>query len=214
MNLTFEGFGRDERVNEDRSQWFTPPDIAWRMVRWAGAISPERILEPSAGSGNIVAACRARWEHAEITACELDPYYVARLRERFAGDAHVHVVECDYRDLQAEAPIFDLVVMNAPYEGGLDGVFLAKAMRESLRVIALQRLAALAGAERHRLAWGRVGDEWRMPGLAIFSSRPVFQAGRCIGNRVDGGSSSTDFCVAKLSRVDVESNHSTEVEWW
>lgn len=213
MNLVFEGFGRDERVTEDRSQWFTPSPIATRMVKWAGDIKPARILEPSAGGGNLVAAARGRWASAEITACELDPHYVDRLGQSFAEDRGVRVLAGDYRSVRHESR-FDLGIANPPYEDGLDGEFLAKMMGECDRVIALVRLVCLAGLGRYEGVWRNVGTEWRMPGLAIFSGRPEFEAGRAVGVRKEGESAKADFCVVKLSRSEICSTTSTEVEWW
>lgn len=226
-NLVFEGFGRDERIVEDKSQWFSPPEIAWRMRRWAGDVPVRFALEPSAGSGNLVHALRVRqsgtgdqaFTSTEVDAYELDPYYADRLRERFpddpdfnsGGDVRVH--QTDYLAAKGPGVRYDLGFANPPYEDGLDGRFLAKMMDECDRIVALVRLATLAGQERSRDVWSRVAScEWRMTGLAIFGERPKFQAGRAVGDRRENEGGKTDFCVVKLSRLPGPT--STEVEWW
>lgn len=218
MNLTLPGIA-DERVDEDRSTWFTPLPIARRMVAWAGAVQPRSILEPSCGSGNLIKACRERWTHATIEAVELDPHYVDRSLDRFAGDVRTHILRGSFLDVQPIGDSFDLCVMNPPYEDGLDGRFLARAMDVSDRVIALVRLAALVGQARTEAVWSRCrpDGDFVLRGLALFSGRPRFEAGRSIGDREDGGSAKADFCIVKLSRrtadergVDVP----THVEWW
>lgn len=216
MNLSFPGFGVDERISTDASQWFSPPEIAWRMACLAGS-PPQgwRVLEPSAGSGNLVRAALDRCPGCTVDAFELDPYYADVLRDRFAGDRVTvessDFLESDHRD---DDP-YDLAIMNPPFEDGLDGRFLAEVMHRSLRVIALVRLAALAGQGRYEDVWSQVGDgkPWRMSGLYIFSGRPSFQAGRAIGDRENGGSAKADFCVVRLSRVPT-GPHGTEVGWW
>lgn len=224
-NLTFEGFGRDERVAEEKSQWFSPPDIARRMRDWAGRQTFGRILEPSAGSGNLVHV--ARFDRSPdfteaktksvVHACELDPYYLDRLAERFQDDVNeedVRLVGGSYLDWESPRR-FDLGLANPPYEDGLDGEFLAKMMGECDRIVALVRLACLAGAGRHAKVWSRLDrGDWRMPGLAIFSSRPQFQAGRAVGERKEGDSAKADFCVVKLSRAHLGETSNTAVEWW
>ncbi len=219
MNLCLPGFGRDERVEDDRSTWFTPQPIAERMVAWAGSMYPSSILEPSCGSGNIIAACRKRWNSVVIEGVELDPHYADACRDRFADDYSVYIYTGSFLDVQPIGDSFELCVMNPPYEDGLDGKFLAAAMNRSRRVIALVRLAALVGQARTEAVWSRCqpGGDFVLRGLALFAGRPRFEAGRSIGDREDGGSAKADFCAVKMSRrtedergVDVP----TFIEWW
>ena len=53
-----------------------------------------RVLDFGAGVGTFTAALRSG---AEVVAVEPDPQFAARLRERFAGDSRVTVVEADAR---------------------------------------------------------------------------------------------------------------------
>lgn len=232
MNLVFDGFGRDERIPVDRSQWFTPQPIADRMMRWSGLAPIRTVLEPSAGSGNLVhSATRSRRpegmceilgsarSNTLVTAYELDPYYVEKLSHRFAGDAGVDVRQGSYLDAPGPEELFDLGLMNPPFEDGLDGVFLAKAMDECQRIIALVRLVALAGKERAEKVWSRCqpDGDWALRGLAVFSERVDFIAGRAIGARKEGESAKADFAVVKLSRrADHERGADVPCfpEWW
>lgn len=191
---------------ETLSAWFTPPALARRMVAWCGDVGRlDRILEPSAGRGSLVEAIRERSDAPRITAHELDPRSVAWLRG--LDFPRVDVVEGDYLAAPAPAARYDLCVQNPPYENGQDGAFLEKAMNESERVVALVRLVALAGQERYRRVWSRVGEgrEFVMAGLAILSARPDFGG-------EDGAKA--DFAVVKLSRREVCTVDRTAVEWW
>ena len=221
MTLTLPGLDTAQRHREDAdaSQWFTPLPIARRMVAWAVSIKPSSIIEPSCGSGNLIAACRERWSNAVIEGVEMDPHYADACRQRFSDVAWTYVFTASFFDWEMVGGPHDLCVMNPPYEDGLDGRFLAHAMDLSQRVIALVRLAALAGQARHEGVWSRCSPsgDFALRGLAIFAGRPRFESGRSIGDREDSGSAKADFCVVKLSRrtddergVDIP----THVEWW
>lgn len=231
--MTFLPFEADDlqprldRVN--LSAWFTPIPLAKRVVGWCGLMrNVRRVLEPSAGMGRLVIALREQTEAPHITAHELDPYWVDHLQNLvyappgFRTDDRgpyrrcaptdvpvpgLTVVSGDYLVAPAPEVRYDLALMNPPYEGGQDGTFLEKAMAESDRVVAILRLVALAGQERDRRVWSKVGDgrEWVMPGLAILSARPDF-----------GGTegAKADFCVVKLVRRELFNDDRTVVEWW
>jgi predicted RNA methylase len=201
------------------SQWFTPPDLARRVVEWCGRPPLSwRVLEPSAGSGALVEAMLG-WEcsgsgiitPSQLTAVEIDPAYADHLRAVCAEDDEPARVECcDYLTRPAPAEPFDLVVMNPPYEGGADSLFVAKAMDESRRVVALVRSAFFYGAARHNRVWSRVESrDWRLVGVAHLRSRPSFSAGG-----EDSGSPLSDFMAIKLSRVACDDVAGTSVEWW
>src|SRR5690606_42054775 len=91
------------KQNPERSQWFTPPEIAREMVRMVAQflrMRPDaRILEPSAGRGNLV---RAMLElssgFARIDAVELDARWQGSLEG--LGD-NVRVEICDYLERPA-----------------------------------------------------------------------------------------------------------------
>lgn len=199
------------------SQWHTPDALAVRLVEWSGRPPRTwRVLEPSAGAGALVrpwldGGALALADASQITACEIDPRWSAHLRETCPG---VCVEDVDYLARPAPAEPFDLTVMNPPYEGGADSLFVAKAMNESRRVTALVRSAFFYGAARHNRVWSRVESrDWRLVGVAHLRSRPSFSAGG-----EDSGSPLSDFVAIKLSRAsgDGEALGSvgTCVEWW
>ena len=194
---------------EALSQWFTPAPLARRMAAWVGfdaLRATPRILEPSAGRGALIKAICVFAGAPHITAHELDPRHATYLREVY-GQHNTRIVEGDYLAAPAPAELYDLALMNPPYEGGLDGRFLEKAMDESERVIALIRLVALSGQERYRRVWSRVGEglEFGMEGLAILSARPDFGG---------EGQAKSDFAVVKLMRGHGGPAQKTLVEWW
>lgn len=191
------------------SQWWTPEDIATRVVAWAGPLPHgASVLEPSAGGGALVRAVFAlnakRCPHVE--ALDIDPLAVARLRlisePLFAPEV------ADYMTRRAPRERYARTYMNPPFEDGQDGRHVAKAMGESEEVVALLRLNALSGLDRRELVWSQVGSEWWMRGLAIFSSRPSFLAAGAAT-----GSPLSDFCCVHLTRERHDARGCL-VEWW
>ena len=199
------------------SQWFTPQPLADRIARWAAQAVPlGQVLEPSAGSGVFVRAANAAGA-SSVTAVEIDPRYAEPLRSQHSPyrfslrDVPQCEVCCgDYLAMLAPAEIYDTALMNPPYEGGLDGKFLAKAMDESRRVVALLRLDALGGKDRHERVWSQIGallgvlagNGYGLAGLVVLVKRPDF-----------GGEHGAmgDYCVVDLRRG---WTGDTRVEWW
>ena len=81
-------------------------DLARRM-------SPSMILEPSAGHGAWVAACRKHWPKSLIIAIDIDESCESRCRKAGANG----FVAADFLEWSAEqvAPAFDLVIGNPPF---------------------------------------------------------------------------------------------------
>lgn len=91
----------------------TPPGVVADMVRWAELESGERVLEPSAGKGDIADVVRDAAD-VRLDAVELN----ATLREILTGKGH-RLVANDF--LQYEpGPVYDKVLMNPPFEGLAD----------------------------------------------------------------------------------------------
>jgi predicted RNA methylase len=188
----------EPRVGHDPalSQWFPPAPLAERIVRWAleGWPEPQTILEPSAGDGALIRPLPETWGR-RVTACEIDPRWnvdlcmLPQIGVILAGD---------FLTFQPTGP-YDLCLMNPPYEYGLDGDFVAAALRCSRRVVALLRLAALAGVQRRHQIWERAC----LRRLAILSGRPSF-----VGPST--GSPRHDFCVVEIVHEETD----TAVEWW
>lgn len=165
--------------NPALSQWFTPPEIAREMVRMAAALVAKdprvRVLEPSAGQGNLV---RAMLElssgFARIDAVELDSRWQGSLEG--LGD-NVRVEICDYLERPAPRQRYQLAITNPPYDGGLEAAHLAKMLDECDRVIALLPARSLHGVDRFERVWSRIGREWAMREIVHLVRRPKFGPG-------------------------------------
>lgn len=170
------------------SQWLTPPELAQRVVEWAGPpISPFkewRVLEPSAGNGALVRPLLAAG--AQVCAVELDTRYFDALVELNPSG---RVIAGNFLKLEPDDAMqlgrFDLVVTNPPYEEGQDVQFILHALKFAPRVVGIFRSALLHGATRKRELWSQV----RPTRLAFLSERPKFG---------EGNGARSDFMVAEL----------------
>ncbi len=92
----------------------TPPEIVEKMIDRADLEAGQTVLEPSAGSGNILDALKGKGLHLYF--CEVSPRLQAVLKLKgyhaagYGGDFMEHTPE----------PIFDRVLMNPPFERGQD----------------------------------------------------------------------------------------------
>jgi protein-L-isoaspartate O-methyltransferase len=101
----------------------TPPDLAARMAELAKIQPRHRVLEPQAGTGNLV---RAALDVApvDMVAVEIHPQLAALLRSSclpVGQESRVEVRCCDFLECQPDdLGLFDAILMNPPFDHGLD----------------------------------------------------------------------------------------------
>lgn len=96
----------------------TPIEIARRMVKVADIQELECVLEPSAGTGNIVAAINETCD-VFLTACELSRTLAYELDHGKADKVHCgNFLEANASDLYPGE--FKRIIMNPPFENGVD----------------------------------------------------------------------------------------------
>lgn len=190
----------------DASQWFTPADLAKRIVEWAGVAHGEaRVLEPSAGIGRFV------WPLIEagafVTVVERDERMMhTMLLEAQRRRLTNRVIEPKRADFLALAPEpHDLAIMNPPYENGAAEAHVMRALEWAPRVVALVPLAFLCCLNRYEVVWRHV----RLMRQVNFIRRPSFGGDQ-------GGS--RDFGVFDIVRRTTprtpEEADRVEVKWW
>lgn len=183
------------------SQWYTPPELAARIVEWA--LQPHwrsraalRCLEPSAGRGALAIPLR---ERVRTVGCiELDKDNAAHLASLGFGVLHTDFLKFGP---YSTGPRYDIAVMNPPFEGGQTERHVLHALGFATRVVCHCPLTTLAGQARYTSLWERVN----LHRLAICSTRPKYGEG--------GGK--TDMCTIDVTLYDPrESSVDTEIEWW
>jgi protein-L-isoaspartate O-methyltransferase len=97
----------------------TPPELAKRMVELAGIGPKDRVLEPSAGTGNLLHAIVEAEATARIRAVEFNPTLCATLPSHLLEGGEVlcaDFLSCTVEQLGR----FDKIVMNPPFTNGAD----------------------------------------------------------------------------------------------
>lgn len=96
----------------------TPPELAARMVELAQIEAGQCVLEPSAGTGNLVKAVLDSVD-TEVLAYEISPELCAQLNKKFPS--YKLVTQCgdflEARDFMGQYP---RIVMNPPFANGQD----------------------------------------------------------------------------------------------
>jgi predicted RNA methylase len=202
---------------ESLSQFYTPPVTAQKMVESIGDVKLWRVLEPACGLGALVKPLLARGsgrllseechDPMRVVAYDIDARNIDWCRDNIA-DPSVAWWQADYLTEPTPCELYDLCLMNSPYEGGLDGDFLAKAMSESQRIVALIKTESLHGVSRYNSVWSKCSgmeSPWILRTVSAFIRRPNF----------GGNGGQVEFSVVKLSRRTEEDGNATScVEWW
>lgn len=200
------------------SQWFTDPRLARRVWQWANRHKqPRSVLEPSAGHGALVRPIlEERFACTDIVMCDVDPRAVLMceelaVRARALGMRCVveHMDFLERRRSQHVHDLFDLALMNPPYEDGAAEVFVMHALALSERVVGIFKASIHHGISRFRMLWSsaRVTREVKL------ATRPSFGRG-------EKGSKTgeTDYVVLEISRMaphdDMASEHWLLSEHW
>jgi len=121
----FEALRRTARVGVktvSAPQLFpTPEAIATRLGALARINHGQRILEPSAGTGALIAAIYARDNCADVQAVEINAALVEGLQQRWSrGNYNFRCLQADFLECNGDLGTFDRIVMNPPFQNGAD----------------------------------------------------------------------------------------------
>ena len=97
----------------------TPSAQAQKMIALAGIKQGDRVLEPSAGNGNIADAAAAAG--AVVDVVEISPQLQDILKAK-----GFNLVDTDFMSYQPEQP-YDAIVMNPPFSNRLDAAHIMRA---------------------------------------------------------------------------------------
>ena len=105
----------------------TPKPLIDHLITLAEGLmerSPGRILEPSAGKGDMVDVVAERYPEAKIDAVE----YNVTLAEAVSLGGKASVLRGDFLETELD-PIYDLIIMNPPFEKGQDMAHVQRAFK-------------------------------------------------------------------------------------
>ncbi len=154
------GYGR--LLGDPTSIRPTPAALADDLVRRADIRQGHTILEPSAGTGNLVRACMKADGCARVTAVEIAPALWHQLQERFGrGNYNCTVLNADFLAFKwcdLVGGKVDRVVMNPPFANGADVAHVLHArtfLKPGGRLVAI-----VANGPRQRAALEPIASEW------------------------------------------------------
>jgi phospholipid N-methyltransferase len=134
----------------------TPPEIADKMVELAGIEDGMTILEPSAGTGNILAAIGRSRVNCQAVAVEINPSLVNQLSARFMFNIKVHCY--DFLTVDTILGTFDRIIMNPPFTNGADIQHINHAL--TLLNPGGRLVSLCANGPRQRKAFTESADYW------------------------------------------------------
>lgn len=190
--------------------WFTPVDLAHRIAAWAlDGIAPDvrrelRVLEPSAGEGNIARGLLAAGVlEKNLTLVEINPTRAARLELMFP---FARVICADFLSFVKSYKnlAWDLSVGNPPYDGGLDTRHVSALMSRVDDAVLLLPLQSLAGGARYDAVWSQLV----LLRLAVLVTRPKHPS----GDLESASSGKRDSMVVDVSTRPTDAD--TRLEWW
>lgn len=146
----------------------TPPELAERMVRLAEIpLLGARMLEPSAGTGAILTALGTRGGPVPI-AIEINHQLAEQLRQRFPL---ARVVCRDFLQCNGDLGTFDRILMNPPFENGIDVKHIEHA--RSMLAPGGLLVALCANGPRQQAALQPIAEYWEDLPAGTFAGTDV-----------------------------------------
>jgi len=149
MGVQQDMFGEPPRAAV-ASQWFTPMWLARKLAYWVPNIA--RVLEPSCGSGNLIAALVDMSSSRTVVGIDFDGGMAEFARARFAQRSQVNIVHENFLTVLT-MPACDVAVMNPPFEGNLHMRFVLHALEIAPVVVGIFPASFEFGIERDRELW-------------------------------------------------------------
>src|SRR6266545_1728171 len=100
-----------QRETKKMGQVATPEPIARLMAKWVMSVKPRAVLDPAAGLGGLLAACRQFNQRVEMVGAERDTETLQRAKA--TAPRGTKLILADY--LKSEAGLFEGIIANPPY---------------------------------------------------------------------------------------------------
>src|SRR5579859_4298014 len=100
-----------QRETKQLGQIATPEPIAALMAKWVMSAKPRTVLDPAAGLGGLLAACRQFHQRVELVGAERDTETLQRAKT--SAPHGTKLILADY--LKSDAGLFEGIIANPPY---------------------------------------------------------------------------------------------------
>jgi adenine-specific DNA-methyltransferase len=108
---SFASDGSWRRDTKQLGQVATPEPIAALMAKWVMSVKPRTVLDPAAGLGGLLVACRHFDEQAQLVGVERDVETLQRAK--MTAPRGTKLILADY--LKSDGGHFDGIIANPPY---------------------------------------------------------------------------------------------------
>ncbi len=143
-------------IRQEFGQFDSPPPVVERIMEIARVEPRMRVIEPSAGIGNIAVAASA--VGADVMCVEIDPKRVQALKDHGLSS----IIHADFLSLDGLGP-FDRILMNPPFapaQADIDHVLhAAKFLRPGGRLVAVMSLGAMQRENRKAIEFRRFVED-------------------------------------------------------
>lgn len=150
----------DPARKKQLGQYFTQQRVGRLLAALAGAESAKTIIDPMAGSADLLQACLAVGAEPDLLfGLDIDPVAVTQARAALEGVPGSQLVAADAFSADLPSEQFDLVITNPPYiryqsKGEVDGITVPSA--ESVRAGLLRAITSRPGLSAPaRTLWAR-----------------------------------------------------------
>ena len=103
--------GSWQRETKQLGQVATPEPVARLMAKWVMSAKPSAVLDPAAGLGGLLAACRHFDQRVKLAGAERDVETLQRAKT--SAPRGTKLILADY--LKSDAGLFDGIIANPPY---------------------------------------------------------------------------------------------------
>ena len=110
---------RSAEVRREKGATYTPQSIVQSMTNWAAtATTPDRVVDPGAGSARFLLSAARAFPHAELVGIDVDPLATLIAKANLAVSGHAdrsRIILGDYRRFDEKISGRTLYVGNPPY---------------------------------------------------------------------------------------------------
>ena len=105
--------GKKRNIKQETQFFATSPELAYKLVEYAGIEKHHKILEPSAGDGAIVKAINKQFDMTSVDCVEMMPLNRSKLNSM----PTVNLVGEDFLEFEGE---YDRIIANPPFSKNQD----------------------------------------------------------------------------------------------
>lgn len=170
--------GEVVNTKKEFQEFFTPRELCKQVIKLAEIREGDAILEPSAGSGNMIKEIiRQLPETKQIDYCEIQERNVRLIKELPQGFTQKHFLTFDFLKLDVDKEnLYDVIVANPPFNKNQDIIHLRKMydhLKVGGRLVCITSIGWLTNATKPCATfreWLKISENYEYDNLRIFEN--------------------------------------------